>query len=147
MKGFGVVPLRGYDAKVLSEQESVDFRGDEGLTQQHFAVDLDINEVMRRFGASVSPHADFTGVYGDFTGIVDYDSAVARIEAADARFMSLPPEVRERFGNDAGRLISAAQLLSEDEFGRLLIAPGDGVLSEVVETVGERGVEAPVAPS
>lgn len=80
--------------------------GGESLTQQHFAEEVDINTIMRRFGAT-GQVAQFMseGAYGDFTGIEDYDGALERIGRVDEAFMKLPAEVREQFGNDAGNLV------------------------------------------
>lgn len=95
------------------------------LVQQHFKDEVDINTIVRRFGVS-GQMPDFlpSGVYGDFSGIEDYDSAVAAIERAQDGFMSLPAEVREKFSNDPGRLIQLAQTMSEDDFGKLVFPPG-----------------------
>lgn len=95
--------------------------GGESLTQQHFAEEVDINTIMRRFGAT-GQVAQFMseGAYGDFTGIEDYDGALERIGRVDEAFMKLPAEVREQFGNDAGNLVRMAQAVSEDELGAIL---------------------------
>lgn len=97
------------------------FTGNETYTQQHFKDEVDINTIMRRFGATDQiPKFMPNGVYGDFTGIEDYYGALERIERANEGFMKLPAEVREKFGNDAGRLIDLAQRVSEDELGNIL---------------------------
>lgn len=108
--------LRGYDARAHSDATAVEV-GSESLVQQHFADEVDINTIMRRFGATRElPFGPDTGIYGDFTGISDYESAVARVEGARERFMALPATVRERFDNDPGVLIRAANELPEAEF-------------------------------
>lgn len=108
--------LRGYDAKEVSVEESV-HTGTETIVQQQFRDEVDINTIVRRFGVTGQmPFGADAGVYGDFTGISDYESALSMIEGSRSRFNSLPPEVRERFGNDPGRMIEFAQSVSEEEF-------------------------------
>lgn len=144
--------LRGYDAKAVSLEESVR-TGSESLVQQHFREEADINTIVRRFGMTGQmPSGVAGGVYGDFTGIEDYASAVERIERARDGFMTLPPEVRERFGNDPGRLVDLAQSLTEDEFGEL-VAPVPAPVVPVAPVAapgagdGAPAVPAPVAPA
>lgn len=109
-------PLRGYDARALSDATAVRGR-DEGLVQQQFANEVDINTIMKRFGINGSmPFGNAQGVYGDFSGIESYEDALRKIEEADRKFMSLPPDVRERFNNDPAELIQKAQAMELDEF-------------------------------
>lgn len=113
--------LRGYDAKLVSELYSID-TGNESKTQQQFGVEVDVNTIMRRYGITqTAPLGDGSGVYGDFTDIHDYESAVAKIEGARQKFMELPAEVRERFNNDPGVLIRKAQELPEAQFDALFV--------------------------
>lgn len=108
--------LRSYDSAVVSIATGIE-TGSVSLVQQHYKEEVDVNTIVRRFGLTAAmPSGAAGGMYGDFTGITDYDDAVARIERANAGFMSLPAEVRERFGNDPSRLISLAQTGSEAEF-------------------------------
>lgn len=108
--------LRGYSAKMVSDQNGLSWP-DEGLVHQAFAVEVDINTIVKRFGMTGNmPSGVAGGVYGDFTGISDYESAVEAVERARTGFMKLPPDVRERFKNDPGELIYFAQSVSEDEF-------------------------------
>lgn len=109
-------PLHGYDAAEVSKLYGVE-TGSDTRVQQHFADEVDINTIMRRFGVTgQTPLGSDAGFYGDFTGIEDYESALARVREAQSKFMALPPEVRERFGNDPGRLIYAAQNAPESDF-------------------------------
>lgn len=113
--------LRGYDAKLVSEQYSWD-TGDVSKVQQQFGTEVDVNTIMRRYGISQAlPLGPSTGVYGDFTGISDYESAVERIEGARKRFMELPAEVRERFDNDPGVLIRRAGEMEPEAFESLFV--------------------------
>lgn len=109
-------PLRGYDAKERSDLTSIE-TGSETRVQQQFAEEVDINTIVRRYGVSPARPLGYggEGLYGDFTEITDYESAVARVEKVREGFMKLPPEVRERFDNDPGKLIRHAQDLREED--------------------------------
>lgn len=115
--------LRGYDAKEVSRVTAT-HTGSESLVQQHLKDEVDINTIMRRFGVTDQlPLGPRTGIYGDFTGISDYESAVERVRGAQERFMELPAEIREKFRNDPGELIAAANSMPPEEFEALFAAP------------------------
>ena len=75
---------------------------DPSLTQQHMAEECDINYIVERFGVTgqLPDQAVNMPTYGDFTGIGDYRQALDAVSAANASFMALPANVRERFDND-----------------------------------------------
>lgn len=118
----GPVGFNGYDHAAFSDALGMD-TGSESLVQQHYAEEVDINTIVRRFGMTREmPSGLPGGVYGDFSGITDYESAIAMIERAHEGFMTLPPDVRERFKNDPGELVRAMQELPEGEVLELLQA-------------------------
>lgn len=83
------------------------------LTEQHHADEVDINQIVLRYQKTgVLPHRGGTPSYGDFSGVVDYHSACEAVRQAEAEFMTLPPDVRKKFGNDPGALL--AFLADED---------------------------------
>lgn len=113
--------LRGYDAKQVSVDTDL-VTGDQTRVQQSFGTEVDINTIVRRYGVNVSNlGSEPVGMYGDFTGITDYESAVERIAQANDRFMKLPASVRERFNNNPAELIRAADALHEKEFGSMFV--------------------------
>lgn len=114
--------LGSYDHKAVSEETAIDC-GDESLVQQHFKEEVDVNTIVRRFGLTPELPAWRTGVYGDFTGISDYESAVQRIEATQNAFMALPATLRDRFKNDPAELVRYAQSHTEEEFDALMAPP------------------------
>lgn len=88
-----------------------------GIVQQQFKSEMDINTILRRFHVTgAAPLGVAEPMYGDFTGIEDWESAVEKVEKARADFMALPPEVRERFGNNPGGLIEYARGHTYEEF-------------------------------
>lgn len=116
--------LRSYDAKKVSDDTAKQDSGEVSLVQQQFGAEVDINNIVRRFGLTGDvPFAGPQGVYGDFSGITDYESALAKIEGANDRFMKLPAEVRDKFENNPGTLIRLANELDAKEFGKLLEPP------------------------
>lgn len=109
---------RGYDTGEVSDETAID-TGKDTMVQQQFGIEQDVNTIVKRFGLTGNtPFGSAAGVYGDFTGICDYSSAMEVIERAQKGFMTLPPDVRERFENDPGRMIAYAQSVPEEEFIR-----------------------------
>lgn len=107
--------LRGYDARAVTRESGID-TGDVTIVQQHFAAEVDINTIVRRFGLTRElPAGPAGGFFGDFTGVTDYESAVEAVERAREGFFALPAAERERFGNDPGRLVEYMSLRSEAE--------------------------------
>lgn len=123
--------------RVMRAATAVD-TGTETLVQQHFREEVDINVIVRRFGLTGQlPKFSAAGMYGDFSGISDFDTAVERVERTRGAFMALPAEVRDRFRNDPGELVRFASSASEEEFAR-----ATAVTPAAVEPPGA----APAAP-
>lgn len=138
-----------YSSKAASDYYSVN-TGPETLTQQQFADESDVNTIVRRFGLTGNQlvTAAASGVYGDFTSIEDYESAVSRITAMQERFMALPPEFRDRFNNDPGELVRyAASVRSEDELLELERQSLPGVVVNPPPAAPAAGAPVPPATS
>lgn len=105
------------------------------LTQQHFAEECDINEILRRSALTGQlPVNSKVPMYGDFTAIPkSLSESFAMIKQANDLFMSLPWQVRERFGNDPQRMI----LFLGDEKNR----------AEAVSLGLVKAPEAPIEPA
>lgn len=113
--GVGPVGAGGYDHAAFSDALRDD-TGSDSIVQQGYREEVDVNTIVRRFGLTREmPSGVAGGVYGDFSGITDYESAVAVMERAHEGFMVLPPDVREKFDNDPGNLIRAIRELPEAE--------------------------------
>lgn len=85
------------------------------LTQQSGKDECDINLIVERAkrGADLSQFThNRVPMYGDFTNLPDYKQALLMVNKARDMFMSLDAFVRERFGNDPGRLLD---FLSDDK--------------------------------
>lgn len=77
------------------------------LTKQAMKSDSDINNIMAKYHETnlLSHVANFQGIYGDFTNVVDYHTALNGIIAAGESFASLPSHIRVKFNNDAGQFM------------------------------------------
>lgn len=74
--------------------------------QQQFKDECDINTIAARFGLTGQmPLVVNLPQYGDFTSVTDYQTALNSVLAAQASFMALPPNIRERFANDPQNLL------------------------------------------
>ena len=89
------------------------FDGD-SLTQQHFAADADINNIIAKYAATgvlgdpLNP-GSIMPMFDDFTNVLDYHTAQTYIANALQSFAALPSDLRLRFNNDPGQLISFIQ--------------------------------------
>lgn len=95
-----------YDADDVSFSTGVVCLEEEGKTQQQFADDADINTIVRRFGLTGElPDVVSVPRSGDFTDVVDYQTALNAVRKAEEGFMELPGDVRYRFRNDPQMLL------------------------------------------
>ena len=94
-----------YDVDKVSDETGLACP-DPSLAQQNFKDESDINYIVRQFGLTGElPGQTISPQYGDFTGVLDYHSAVNAVLAAQDEFMSLPAQMRARFDNDPANLI------------------------------------------
>lgn len=82
----------------------------ESLTQQHFADECDINNIISNFyrtGFLVDPTLPMgrSPQFGDFTQVIDYADAQQLVIDANNAFANLPSRIRDRFSNDPARLL------------------------------------------
>jgi len=94
-----------YDVDKVSDETGLACP-DPSLAQQNFKDESDINYIVRQFGLTGElPGQAISPQYGDFTGVLDYHSAVNAVLAAQDEFMDLPAQMRARFDNDPSKLI------------------------------------------
>lgn len=122
--------------------------GEDGyLVEQSHKEDCDINRIMAKFSADdLAAHAlEHGGEYGDFSGAVDFHTALNQVKAAQEMFMTLPSKLREQFNNDVGDFLSWEESATEEDKREM------GLLPPVpVAPPSEAGVlasEGPEAPS
>jgi len=130
--------LHQYDAKAVSELTSYE-TGSETLVQQSPAQDQDINQIVKRYGITAAmPFGAAAGIYADFSGITDYEDAVELVERAFNQFMTLPADVRERFGNDPNEMVRQVQLMSPTEFAAFAEPPTPPTPEPTVATMSAK---------
>lgn len=97
-----------YDGLEEEVSESTGTLNDgESLTVQSGKDDADINVLVRRFGLGAEmPAPRSVAQYGDFSGVVDYQTALGQLIAAEEAFMALPAGMRSRFDNDPAKLFA-----------------------------------------
>lgn len=89
------------------------------LTQQHFADECDINNIIERYvntgvlGDPLNP-GSVSPQFGDFSTSYDFHAAQTLIVQAEQAFDALPAAIRNRFHNDPGELLA----FLEDESNR-----------------------------
>lgn len=133
---------------------------DEDMAKQEFKEECDINEVLRKFNVTGQlPSNVRMPTYGDFTGVTNFQDALAAIEQAREAFMEMPANVRRRFENDPGQFVDffsdPANLAEARELG--LVPPGEvaaaplststPVGSPVVPAASAASVAVPTAPT
>lgn len=95
-----------YDTDVASEESGVHCL-DDSLAVQSSKDEADINTIVRKFGVTgLLPQGRVLPEYQDLSEAVsDYRESLEIVRAADAAFMTLPAEVRNRFKNDAAAFV------------------------------------------
>lgn len=74
------------------------FKGVKSLTDQQYKAECSVEGIIKKFGILPQPTA--TPLHCDVSEYGDFNEALMRVENAKAEFMSLPSEIRQRFGND-----------------------------------------------
>ena len=75
-------------------------------TEQSHRKRVNINTIVSKYRKTgLFPQRQDQPTYGDFSGIEDFHACQNRIIAARDDFMSIPSEIRKRFGNDVGNLL------------------------------------------
>lgn len=77
------------------------------LTKQAFKAEADVNNILARYRQTgVVEHLSvYQQLYGDFSEVDDYHTALNKLLAADDKFMSLPANIRKKFENDPGKFL------------------------------------------
>lgn len=124
-----------YDTIAASNESGLHCE-DATLTQQQFAEECDINNIMQKFGMTgLLPQVPLEPTYGDFSGVHDYHTAMNAIIAAQDQFDGLPAQIRTRFDNDPSKLIEFMNDESNrDEAEKLGLINPKIVLSTPVES-------------
>lgn len=127
-----------YDVDKVSDETGLAC-ADPSLAQQNFKDECDINHIVKQFGLTGElPGKPLSPQYGDFTGVLDYHSAVNAVLAAQDDFMELPAQMRSRFDNDPAKLIDFLSNEGNREEAIKLGLVAEKTISTPVETpIGE----------
>lgn len=89
---------------------------DQILTEQSHKNEVNVNTIMRKaIRSGLLPQRGNPGFYGDFSNVSDYFDAVNRVKEAENNFMTLPANIRKRFDNEPGKLLSFLEDASNKE--------------------------------
>lgn len=99
------------DSYVVAERVGDLGNFEKTLTQQNFAADVDVNNIVARaiktgFLADPAMTAVREAIFADVSEVGDYAACLNRISAAQDAFMSLPADLRASFGNDPAQLLA-----------------------------------------
>ncbi len=100
---------------------------------QSFAESTDIHSILKRYqNGEVDVLEKVQGFYGDVTAMPKtYAEALQRIADSEKVFMSLPVEVRAKFGHSFSQFLAASQ--DDDFLDRLGVKPTDQPAAEPVD--------------
>lgn len=134
---FDPPPDPGVDCSVLPS-----------MTQQNFAAECDINNIMKRFEATGLLPDDSLGApqFADVASAGDYHAAQNLIVAANEAFMDLPPKVRKRFSNDPVQFLSFIDSLNSGDEALLNEAISLGLLKPLDKASGAAPAGPPDSP-
>lgn len=94
---------------------------DPSLTQQQFAAEADINNIVDTFlRTGFLPDPVRMPQYVDYEGVFDFQSAMNVVRAADENFMRLDAKVRARFHNSPQEFLEFFADPSNKEEGQRL---------------------------
>lgn len=123
----------------------------ESLTVQSMAEDANINVLMDRYGITGKmPENPRIPVFGDFTEVGDYQSALQAVISASDGFMELTANVRARFENNPQKLLEfMSNDANREEAVRLGLvrAPPAALAPPAAAAGAPPGGGAPAAPA
>lgn len=99
---------------------------DKSRTQQAFAEEVDINTIVRRFGLDGKlPESVRMPTFGDFSEVIDFQTAMNAQVLAREAFDAMPAGVRARFHNDPQEFVEfCSDDANAEEAGKLgLVRP------------------------
>lgn len=82
----------------------------ESLTQQHFAQEADVRNIIKQYDKTglIANVQKGVAQYGDYSEVNEYREALDLVNDANGMFADLPAELREMFQNNAGTFLEFA---------------------------------------
>lgn len=104
-------------------------------TEKSHRQKCNINTIMAKAKHGIVTPTRQGGVYGDFSNVPDFQTALQRVTDAQRDFEALPAEIRKRFRNDPAELIAfVSDESNRDEAIAIgLIPKPDPVIPEIPE--------------
>ena len=94
-----------FDTDVSSFSSGLSLPEEDDMAQQSFKDECDINTLVKVYANTGVPGADIPPMVFEVDRVIDYQTALNELRAADEAFMSLPSGVREFFENDPAQLL------------------------------------------
>ncbi len=118
----------------------------ESLTQQHFAHEADVRNIIKQYDKTGLIANVQRGVaqYGDYSEINEYREALDLVNDANSMFAELPAELREMFQNNAGTFLEFATN-PENENKMIELGLKEALVQEEQPTMAENKAAAPPA--
>lgn len=139
----------GYDVDAASDEAAIDCSAavEPSRTQQHFAEEVDINTIVKRFGLTGELPTNVPQILqGDFTNVCDFQSAMDLVVKAREAFMEQPAAVRSRFDNDPQKFLNfTSQVENLDEAIKLGLVRKESVDRRATEVQAKRQAEIAAA--
>lgn len=99
-------------SEVMNDRRRVQLVCDDvSMTQQNFAEECDIRNIMAKFKRSgvISHLTSAKEILGDYTEVPDYREALDTVIRAQTAFDELPADWRKRFNNDPAEFVDFVQ--------------------------------------
>ena len=82
----------------------------ESLTQQHFAHEADVRNIIKQYDKTglIANVQKGVAQYGDYSEVNEYREALDLVNQANGMFAELPAELRQMFQNNAGTFLEFA---------------------------------------
>lgn len=109
-----------YDTAVASDDTGLFCPAEEDVTQQQFKDECDINVILDRFGITGEMPEPGSLVFGDFTDVSDFRSAMEAVRTASETFMTVPAKIRAKFAHDPQAFIQFFNDEKNEEEARLM---------------------------
>jgi Chlamydia-phage Chp2 scaffold (Chlamy_scaf). len=75
-------------------------------TKQAFKQEANINTILDKYHRTgLMPTYDQPQQYGDYSGVMDYHTAMTKIAEGKSAFADLPSKIRKRFDNNVGAFL------------------------------------------
>jgi len=120
----------------------------ESMTQQHFAKDADVRNIIKQYDRTglIANVARGVAQYGDYSEINEYRESLDMVNRANDNFMQLPAELRQMFGNDAGTFFEFVTNPENEEKAIQLGLKEAPVIVEETPIKAEKKASEPPAP-